>query len=281
MEKSVLYVVATPIGNLSDISLRALEVLASVDVVAAEHVQTSVKLLNHHAIQADMIALHQHNEVEIAEKIVDRLKSGQTAAVITDAGTPGISDPGARLVDRVRAAGYPVVPIPGANAAICALSAAGINNPHFLFYGFLPTKSGLRKKALAALKDYTCTLVFYEAPHRVIDCIHDCAEILGPDRDLTIARELTKLFETIHTCALSDAVTWLQADVNRQKGEFVLLLSGAAIPDKTQLSEQALHTLTLLLADLPLKKAVQLTAGITGENKNALYKQALLMKAEE
>ncbi len=280
MKKSVLYVVATPIGNLSDISLRALEVLANVDIVAAEHIQTSVHLLSHHAIRAEMIALHQHNEVNIAKKIVAMLVSGKNAAIVTDAGTPGVSDPGARLVRTVREAGYDVIPIPGANAAVCALSAAGISNPHFLFYGFLPTKSGLRKRALTTLKDYTCTLVFYEAPHRFIDCINDCVDILGPNRELTIARELTKLFETIHICALDAAVTWLQEDANHQKGEFVLLLSGAVIQDKAQLSEHALRTLTLLLTDLPLKRAVQLAAEITGENKNSLYKQALLIKAE-
>lgn len=280
MEKSILYVVATPIGNLSDISLRALDVLAGVDIVAAEHVRESAHLFNHHSVRTNMIALHQHNEADIAEKIVRLLESGKSAAVVTDAGTPGISDPGARLVSRVRAAGYQVVPIPGANAAVCALSAAGITNPHFLFYGFLPTKTSMRKRVLETLKEHTCTLIFYEAPHRIVDCVSDCAEVFGPHRELTIARELTKLFETIHVCALQDAVAWLQADANHQKGEFVLLLSGAAIQSKAQLSEQALRTLTLLLADLPLKRAVQLTAEITGENKNTLYEQALSIKSE-
>ena len=278
LEKSALYVVATPIGNLSDISLRALDVLAKAEVIAAEHVQNSKHLLAAHAITAKLIALHQHNEAAVAGKIVTLLESGKSVALITDAGTPGISDPGAIVVQRVREGGYRVVPVPGANAAICALSAAGIMNPHFLFYGFLPTKSGLRKRELTALKSHPYTLIFYEAPHRILECIADMIDIFGAQREITLARELTKLFETIHSGTLADALSWLQADTNQQKGEFVLLLSGAETLDKSEISDQAQHTLTCLLVELPLKQAVKLTAEITGENKNALYQLALDLK---
>lgn len=279
LEKNALYVVATPIGNLSDISLRALDILVKVDVVAAEHIQNSKHLLAAHAITAKLISLHQHNETAVADKILALLSSGKSVAVITDAGTPGISDPGAIVVKHVRERGFRVIPVPGANAAICAMSAAGIVNPHFLFYGFLPTKSGLRKRELTALQSQQCTLIFYEAPHRIVECVTDMRDIFGPQRQLTIARELTKLFETIHVGTLAETLVWLQTDANQQKGEFVLLLAGAEIPDKSEISEQAQHTLGCLLAELPLKQAVKLAAAITGENKNMLYQLALDLKA--
>ncbi|SFE54877.1 16S rRNA (cytidine(1402)-2'-O)-methyltransferase [Nitrosomonas sp. Nm166] len=278
LKKNALYVVATPIGNLTDISLRALDILAKVDVVAAEHIQNSRHLLAAHAIAAKLISLHQHNETTVTNKVLALLDAGKSVAVVTDAGTPGISDPGAILAKRVREQGFPVIPIPGANAAICAMSAAGIMDPHFFFYGFLPTKTGLRKRELTALRSQQCTLIFYEAPHRILECIADMLEIFGPKRQLTIARELTKLFETIHVGTLEESLLWLQADANQQKGEFVLLLSGSETLDKSELSEQARHTLICLLAELPLKQAVKLTAAITGENKNTLYQLALDLK---
>ena len=278
LEKNALYVVATPIGNLSDISLRALDILAKVDIVAAEHTQNSGHLLAAHAIRTKLISLHQHNEMAVAGKILALLASGKSVALVTDAGTPGISDPGAILVKHIRTHGYPVIPIPGANAAVCALSVAGIVNPHFLFYGFLPTKSGLRKRALSALKSHPYTLVFYEAPHRIVASVADMIDILGSQREITVARELTKLFETIHTGTLEAALAWLQADADQQKGEFVLLVSGAETADKPEISDQARHTLQCLLAELPLKQAVKLTAEITHENKNALYQLALQLK---
>lgn len=281
LEKSALYVVATPIGNLNDISLRALSILAEVDVIAAEHIQNSRHLLMTHSISTQLIALHQHNETAIAEKILTFLAAGKTIALITDAGTPGISDPGAILVNRVREAGYRIIPIPGANAAVCALSAAGITHPHFLFYGFLPTKSGMRQRELAALKSHQFTLIFYEAPHRILECVADMVTALGETRQLIIARELTKLFETIHVCHLGEALAWLQADTNQQKGEFVLLVSGAEAMAKAEVSEQSQHVLSCLLADLPLKQAVKLATEITGENKNALYRWALSLKNAE
>lgn len=281
--KSTLYVVATPIGNLRDISLRALDVLAAVDVIAAEDTRTTGHLLAHHSIAGKMMALHQHNERAAAEKIIGLLAAGKSVALVTDAGTPGISDPGAIVVQLVRGQGYPVVPIPGANAAVSALSAAGIAAPHFLFYGFLPVKTGARKRELESLKSqpHTLTLVFYEAPHRILECVADLVAVLGDERQITIARELTKMFETIHTCALGDALAWLQADANQQKGEFVLLVSGAEVQNEMEINDQARRTLNLLLADLPLKQAVKLAAEITGENKKTLYALALALKAEQ
>jgi 16S rRNA (cytidine1402-2'-O)-methyltransferase len=278
LEKSALYVVATPIGNLNDISLRALAILAKVDVVAAEHIEISRHLLTAHAISAKLISMHQHNEAIVTSKILTLLDSGKCIALITDAGTPGISDPGAIVVNRVRQQGFPVIPVPGANAAICALSVAGIINPHFLFYGFLPAKAGMRKRALVALKSQHYTLIFYEAPHRILECVTDMLTVFGAQRELTVGRELTKLFETIHTGTLEETLIWLQADLHQQKGEFVLLLSGAKIEDKSGVSEKAQHTLECLLAELPLKQAVKLAAEITGENKNMLYRLALDLK---
>jgi 16S rRNA (cytidine1402-2'-O)-methyltransferase len=276
--KNALYVVATPIGNLNDISLRALEILAGVDVVAAEHVQNSRHLLSHHTIHTRLIALHQHNEAAIAQQICALLAQGKSAALISDAGTPAISDPGAVLVRQVREQGFPVIPVPGANAAICALSAAGIISPHFLFYGFLPAKAGQRQRELKTLAPLPYTLVFYEAPHRIRASLNDMVSVLGGERQLTIARELTKLFETIHQCRLGEAVAWLEADAHREKGEFVVLVSGAPATDSAGISDQTRNTLILLLAELPLKQAVKLAAGISGENKKALYQLALNLK---
>ena len=278
LAKSALYVVATPIGNLRDISLRAMDVLASADMVAAEHANITRHLLTSHSIAAKIIALHQHNEVAVSDKIIALLADKKTVALVTDAGTPGISDPGAILVNQVRRHGYQVIPIPGANAAICALSAAGITNPHFLFYGFLPSKPAGRKRALDALKSLPCTLIFYEAPHRILECVSDLAEVFGTQREITFARELTKVFETFHVCKLEDALNWLQTDSNQQKGEFVLLLSGAAAVSKSEISHESQRTLRLLLGEFPLKQAVKLASEITGENRNKLYKLALSLK---
>jgi len=280
LQKSALYVVATPIGNLRDISLRALEVLSGVDVVAAEDTRTSGHLLAHHGIHTKLLAVHQHNERGAATKIIGLLAEGKSVALVTDAGTPGISDPGAVVVQGVREQGYKVIPIPGANAAICALSAAGVAAPHFLFYGFLPAKSAARQRELTSLKTLAATLVFYEAPHRIIECVTDLHAVLGSERQITVARELTKLFEAIYTCPLGDALAWLQADANRQKGEFVLLLSGAETPPSNAISDPAQHALKSLLAELPLKQAVKLAAEISGENKNALYDLALSLKKQ-
>lgn len=281
VSKGTLYVVGTPIGNLRDITLRALEILSAVDCIAAEHVQHAQKLLAGHALHttthARIMPLHQHNEGSAVEKIVELLESGKSVALISDAGTPAISDPGALLVQQVLARNLPVVPIPGANAALCALSASGLIAPHFFFYGFLPAKSGERQRKLAGLKTlYACTLVFYEAPHRVLECVADMAAVFGVTRGITFARELTKLFETIHTCALREALDWLQADENRLRGEFVLLLAPAEEPGQEDISPQAVRTLAILQRELPLKQAVQLAAEMTGESRKKLYARALL-----
>ena len=272
-----LYVVATPIGNLRDITLRALDVLAAAGVVAAEDTRNTKHLLAHHGISAKkLMAVHQHNERAAAEKIVALLQSGQSVAFVSDAGTPAVSDPGALLVQAVRAAGLRVIPVPGANAAIAALSAAGLTDSHFLFYGFLPNKSGARRAAIESLRGHTCTLVFYEAPHRIVECIADLCTVLGGERQVVLAREITKLFETIHACALCDAGAWLASDSNQQRGEFVVLISGAA--PQQGLPAEARHALEILLNELPLKQAVQLAAQISGAGRNELYQLALQIK---
>jgi 16S rRNA (cytidine1402-2'-O)-methyltransferase len=273
-------VVATPIGNLQDITLRALEILKRVEVVAAEDTRHSAQLLGHYGIQTRLISLHEHNERTAGKKLVEMLQSGQSVAVISDAGTPAISDPGAVLVDLARQAGITVVPIPGANAAITALSAAGIVAPHFLFYGFLPAKGSQRRNELETLRELCCTLVFYEAPHRVLECVDDLVAVLGGTRTLTVARELTKTFETIHACPLAEAGAWLQADANRQRGEFVILVEGAPASDEHEIDQASQRTLLILLRELPLKQAVKLAAEISGAKKNALYELALTLKPE-
>jgi 16S rRNA (cytidine1402-2'-O)-methyltransferase len=271
-------VVATPIGNLQDITLRALEILKAVDVIAAEDTRHSSHLLSHFGIRKTLLAVHEHNEMKSAGQIVARLRAGESVALVTDAGTPGISDPGAVVVKACHEAGLPVIPIPGASAVITALSAAGIIASGFTFYGFLPATASQRKRVLEGLKTLDSTLVFYEAPHRVLDSITDLAVVLGPGRSLVIARELTKTFETIHRCQLHDALAWLKEDANRQRGEFVLIVEPAPIIAASPISEDALRVIKLLLAEMPLKQAVKLAADITGVKKNALYELALQLQ---
>ena len=273
-----LYVVATPIGNLRDITLRALDVLAGVDVVAAEDTRNTSHLLKHHGIYAkQLIAVHQHNERGAAEKLVSLLLAGQSVAFVSDAGTPAVSDPGALLVQAVQSAGLRVIPIPGASAAVAALSSSGLAAPHFLFYGFLPNKSAARRTVMQGLSSHPYTLVFYEAPHRIVECITDLRVVLGGERTIVLAREITKLFETLHACKLSEAEAWLQSDSNQQRGEFVVLVSGAQ-PEEG-LSAETLNTLNVLLEELPLKQAAQLAAKITGANRSDLYQHALALKS--
>ena len=279
-DEPTLYVVATPIGNLQDITLRALEVLKTVDAIAAEDTRHTSHLLSHFAIQKKLIAVHEHNEQKSAQILLERLQSGESIALVTDAGTPGISDPGAIVVDVLREAGVKVVPVPGASAVIAALSASGITANGYVFYGFLPASGSQRRKALEALKGYSSTLVFYEAPHRIIECVEDLAKVLGGERRITIARELTKTFETFHRCVLQDAKGWLESDPNQQRGEFVLLVEAAAVVEEADISEDAERILRLLLADLPLKQAVKLATEITGVKKNILYEFALKLKDE-
>ncbi len=257
---NTLYVVATPIGNLGDITLRALEILKGVDAIAAEDTRHTSGLLSHFGISKKLIAVHEHNEHQSAEKLLALLNAGENIALVTDAGTPGISDPGAVVVDFVRKAGIKVVPIPGVSAVIAALSVSGIAQNGFLFHGFLPASGAARRKALELLKAQTVTLVFYEAPHRIIESIVDMANVLGAERRITFAREITKTFETIHSCPLADAKAWLEADTNQQRGEFVLLVEAAAVKAAEEFSQETVRVLKLLMMDLPLKQAVKLTA---------------------
>jgi 16S rRNA (cytidine1402-2'-O)-methyltransferase len=277
-ESAALYVVPTPLGNLADITRRAEEILRAVPWVAAEDTRHSAPLLKHLGSSARMMPAHQHNEHEAAARIVARLQAGESVALVADAGTPGISDPGARIVAAVRAAGGRVVPLPGPCAAIAALSVAGLADEHFLFWGFLPSKGGQRRQALAGLRDQPCALVFYEAPHRVLETVADLAAVLG-ERTLVIARELTKLFESIHSGPLTAALAWLLEDANRQRGEFVLIVSGAPAAADSGEGERVLK---LLLADgLPVRQAAKLAAAITGAAKNALYERALEIRARD
>ena len=266
--------VATPIGNLDDISPRALHSLAHADAIAAEDTRVTARLLEHHRLRGKLIAVHGHNEQRAADSIVEQLARGRIVALVTDAGTPAISDPGATVVKKARAAGFRVIPIPGPNAAVTALSAAGIADGAFLFAGFLPAKPGLRRKALDRLGALPYTLVFYEAPHRVVECVEDMSAVLGPERVLVIARELTKLFEQIHRCVLGEAAAWLREDTDRQRGEFVLIAEGAAARSESAELDWE-RVLTTLLAELPLAHAVKLACKLTGAKKNAVYARAL------
>ena len=267
--------VATPLGNLADITLRAITTLKAVHLIAAEDTRTSATLLRHYGIATKTIAAHQHNERNAAARIVELLFEGKSVALISDAGTPGVSDPGARIVQSVRAAGFAVVPVPGPNAAVAALSASGFEGP-FHFAGFLPPKSAARRKALAAHQDAPAVLVCYEAPHRIVDLARDLALEFDAARRVIIARELTKRFETIHATTVGALAAWLEADPNQQRGEFVVLIEGA--PPKEGLDSEARRVLEILLAELPVKTAAALTARITGQSKNALYDAALETK---
>lgn len=274
-----MYVVATPLGNASDISLRALSVLRCVDVVAAEDTRHTQRLLDAHGIDVPMLATHEHNEQESATRIVERLQQGQHVALVSDAGTPGISDPGARVVRRVQEAGFRVVPLPGASAVVATLSASGVLDNRFLFAGFLPPKHAARVAEIERLRGTPASLVFYEAPHRIVECIDDLAATLEPAREIVIGRELTKLFEQIVRIPLPEAPAWVRADANRQRGEFVLCVSAA--PQTEGVSAEAERVLRLLLDELPLKGAAKLAASITGVSKNLLYEHALSLRGDK
>lgn len=275
-----LYVVATPLGNLHDISFRALALLKTVGTVAAEDTRHSQRLLDAFGIRTKLLALHEHNEQSAAGQLIKLLEAGEHVALITDAGTPAVSDPGARAVARVQEAGFPVVPVPGACAAIAALSASGLADGAFHFHGFLPTRSAARRAQLEAMQGIPGTLVFYEAPHRIAECLADLAQVFTEGRQIVVARELTKMFEQIARMPLAEAPAWLAADPNRSRGEFVLLVSAA--PPTEGVSAEAERVLKLLLNELPIKKAARMAAEITGAPKNALYELGLaLRKADE
>jgi 16S rRNA (cytidine1402-2'-O)-methyltransferase len=270
-----LYVVATPIGNLGDITLRALEVLKAADVIAAEDTRVTRGLLSHFGISKKLVSLREHNEARASGKLVAAIAAGQSIALVTDAGTPGVSDPGATLVDRVRAAGLPVVPVPGASALTAALSASGLAFEGVVFAGFLPAKGGDRRERLASLAAGPWAIVLFESPHRVAATLADLHAALG-DRDVVIAREITKKFETIVRVPLKEGARWVEANADRQRGEFVLSVEGRAVEARGALDP--LPVLEALLAELPLRQAVALATKITGGKRNELYALALKMK---
>ena len=255
---------------------RAIDVLRQVNWVAAEDTRHSAPLLRHYGCTARLLAAHEHNEEAAAQQVIARLNDGESVALVSDAGTPAVSDPGARLVARVRAAGFRVVPLPGACAAVTALSASGLAEAHFLFYGFLPAREKQREEALRGLVELPYALVFYEAPHRILETVESLGRVFGPQRTLVMARELTKLFETVHSCPLGEALDWLSADANRQRGEFVLLVSAA--PEASDDGEGERVLKLLLDEGLPVKQAAKLAHSITGMGKNALYELALSLK---
>jgi len=257
-----LYVVATPIGNLSDLSPRAREILACADLVACEDTRTTRTLLSAHGIAAKTVALHEHNERAARTKLVDALAAGKTVALVSDAGTPAISDPGALVVEAVHQAGFRVVAIPGPNAAIAAYSASGFLADKFLFAGFLPATAAARRKAIASL-DAGCPMILYEAPHRVLETVQDLAAAFGPDRELAIARELTKKFEEIGRMPLGTAQAWIEANPHRQQGEFVLVL-GPKAKAETEDDGEAERILRVLLEDHPVSDAARIAAKLSG-----------------
>lgn len=276
----MLYICATPIGNLSDITLRAIETLNKSDIILCEDTRNSRHLLNHHEIKCkQLVALHEHNENEISDKVIEWLQSGLTITLISDAGTPGVSDPGSRLCNKVFACDLKVSPIPGASAFVSLLSVSGIEVP-LLFKGFLPSQRGQRIKNLEKWQNVDYAISIYESPHRIIDCMTDIASILGDERQIVMGRELTKQFETIKKCAASELLNFIKNDPNQQKGEFVLIIVPTAkvSDNQEELNEEQISTLKILLPELPPKKAVQLTNKICGGNKDLLYEYALNVK---
>ncbi|MCP4991136.1 MAG: 16S rRNA (cytidine(1402)-2'-O)-methyltransferase [Colwellia sp.] len=277
LNPATLYIVATPIGNLGDISQRAIDVLTQVDVIACEDTRHTGKLLSAFSIKNKTISLHDHNERQRQEQVASLLQEGKTIALVSDAGTPLISDPGFHLVRHCRSLGLNVSPIPGACAAISALSVAGLPTDRFSFEGFLPSKSGARQATLAALADEPRTMVFYDAPRRAIDTVQDIVTTLGGERYIVIARELTKAFETIHSDTAENFLAWLEQDANQLKGEMVLIIEGYKAADN-EISKEVINTLQLLLAEMKPKKACAIAAEIYGVKKNALYDIALSLK---
>ena len=272
----ILYIVATPIGNLQDITQRALDTFAKVDLIAAEDTRHSGLLLSHYGIKKPFFALHDHNEQEKAHILVEKLKQGSHIALISDAGTPLISDPGFHLVRQCREAGIRVVPLPGACAAITALCASGIASDRFCFEGFLPAKSKARKDKLENIAEEDRTLIFYESTHRILDTLEDMQSVLGEERYIVLAREITKTWETITGNTIKNLREWLLEDPNRTKGEMVLIVEGKPKSDNNEeISPQAVKALELITEELPLKKAAAIVAELYGYKKNALYQFGL------
>jgi len=278
--QGVLYIVATPIGNLDDLSARAVSVLNSVDVVAAEDTRHSGRLLQHLGLNKRLIALHDHNERDRAGSLLQELEAGRNVALISDAGTPLISDPGYVLVREARNRGLKVSPIPGACALVAALSAAGLPTDRFLFVGFLPAKRSGRRAALEQQVRETATLVFYESPHRILDAVSDIAAVFGEEREIVLGRELTKTFETFYSGSVAEVLATLEADPHGTKGEFVVMIRGAepVASDDDAGTLDVDRLLKLLLPELPVKKVAKLVAELSGRPKNELYQRALELK---
>ncbi|MGI1677265.1 MAG: 16S rRNA (cytidine(1402)-2'-O)-methyltransferase [Cellvibrionaceae bacterium] len=274
-KQGILYVVATPIGNLGDMVPRAVETLQQVDLIAAEDTRHSTRLLAHFHISTPMVAYHNHNEGDSAQWLIDKISRGQSIALISDAGTPLISDPGYRLVKMAQESSVRVIPIPGASALITALSAVGLPSDRFIFEGFLPAKATHRQKQLELLKNESRTLIFYEAPHRIEDCLTDMADIFGEDRRLGLARELTKTFETIVVDSAKNIAEFVASDANQRKGEIVIVVHGVESKKEAVLNAEVERILKLLLNQLPPKQATALAADITGVDKKILYNWAV------
>lgn len=277
MNTGCLYIVATPIGNLSDISERAVQVLQDADLIAVEDTRHSGKLLQHIGVSTPMLALHEHNEDKKVQSIIEKLSAGEKVALISDAGTPLISDPGYHLVKAALDADIIVSPIPGPSALVAALSASGLPSDAFIFEGFLPNKSTARLKKLESLANESRTIIFYEAPHRIVACLQDMQQIFGPNRNAVVARELTKTFETIKKDSLEKLISWIEDDNNQQRGEFVVLIQGKE-KEVSVVDQEAEFVLDTLMQELPLKQASQLAAKITGVKKNTLYQIGLSKK---
>ncbi len=277
VEPGTLYIVATPIGNLSDLSQRAIEVLTQVDIIACEDTRHTQRLLSAYSIKNKTLSMHDHNERQRQEYIATLLQEGKSLALVSDAGTPLISDPGFHLVRHCRQLGLSVSPVPGACAAIAALSVAGLPTDRFSFEGFLPSKAGARQSTLANLLEEPRTMVFYDAPRRAIDTVEDIVKVLGGERYVVIARELTKTFETVHSDTAANLLAWLQEDPNQLKGEMVLIIEGHRV-DPNVIPAKAIATLKLLLAEMKPKTACAITAEIYSVKKNALYEIALSLK---
>lgn len=277
-KKGSLFIVATPIGNMGDMTERAQKTLSEVDVIAVEDTRRSAQLLRNFDISTPMISVHEHNERQICASLLERIENGDNIALISDAGTPLLSDPGYFLVNQAREKELPVIPIPGVSAVITALSVAGLPTDRFVFEGFLPAKSTARQQKLEKLKDDIRTVIFYEAPHRIVEMLKDCQLVFGGQRKVVLARELTKTFETVHGDTLDALIPWVEADENQRKGEFVVLVQGAEAREDTGIDAESERILLILLKDLPVKQAAALAASITGLKKNALYQFALELK---
>ena len=277
VQEATLYVVATPIGNLADITLRALAVLSQADMICAEDTRVTAQLLSAYGIQAKLLSVREHNEQQMADKVIAALAEGKTVAQVSDAGTPAVCDPGAKLAARVRAAGLSVVPVVGASAVMGALSVAGVSEPNFYFHGFLPAKAGERQKLLATWAEATHPIVMFETPHRIAATLADMAAVF-PQRSLVLAREISKTFETFLSGTVSEVQAIVAQDSNQSRGEMVLILHPENIERSSELPDGAQQVMKILSAELPTKQAAELAAKITGENKKALYDLALSWK---